>query len=183
MKDLGVAKQILGMEMHRDMINGKLWLSQHRYLENILTKFRMKDVKPVRNPFSYHFKFSVSLCPREEEEKEYMSHVPYASTVGSLMYVMVCTRPYISHVVGFVNRFMENPCREHWLAVKWVFCYLQGIIDYCITYNNSGDSICGYVDSIFTGDLDKRRSTFGYIFTLAGGPICWMSKLQNIIVV
>jgi hypothetical protein len=41
--------------------------------------------------------------------------------------------------------------------------------------------VCGYVDSNFVGDLDKRRSTSGYVFTLAGGPICWMSKLQNTI--
>eukprot|EP00253_Pinus_taeda_P026819 PITA_26819 len=31
------------------------------------------------------------------------------------------------------------------------------------------------------GDLDKRRSTSGYVFTLAGGAISWMSKLQNIV--
>jgi hypothetical protein len=42
-------------------------------------------------------------------------------------------------------------------------------------------NVCGYVDSYFVGDLDKRRSTSGYVFTLAGGPISWMSKLQNVV--
>ena len=42
-----------------------------------------------------------------------MSHVPYASALGSLMYAMVCTRLDISHVVGVVGRYMENPGREH----------------------------------------------------------------------
>jgi ATP-binding cassette subfamily B (MDR/TAP) protein 1 len=38
-----------------------------------------------------------------------MSKVPYASTVGSLMYAMVCTRAHIAHAVGVVSRYMNNP--------------------------------------------------------------------------
>ena len=95
------------------------------------------------------------------------------------MYAMVCTRLNISHAVGVVSRYMANPGKEHWLAVKWVLRYLRGTSDYCITYNRSSEFVCGYVDSDFAGDLDKRRSTLGYVFTLAGGAISWMSKLQN----
>jgi hypothetical protein len=46
-----------------------------------------------------------------------MSHVPYASAVGSLMYVMVCTRPDIAHVVGVLSRYMSKPRKEHWTTV------------------------------------------------------------------
>jgi hypothetical protein len=106
-----------------------------------------------------------------------MSRIPYANAVGSLMYAMVSTRPDISHAVGVVSRFMENPGKEHWATVKWVLRYLRGTSDYCITYNNGRELVCGYVDSDFAGDLDKRRSTSGYVFTLAGGAISWMSKL------
>ena len=63
--------------------------------------------------------------------------------------------------------------------MKCVLWYLRGTSDYCITFNNNNDSICGFVDSDFTGDLDKRRSTSGYVFTLDGGPIIWMSNLQE----
>ena len=62
-------------------------------------------------------------------------------------------------------------------AVKWELRYLRGTSDYYITFNNNNDFVCGFVDSDFTGDLDKRRSTLGYVFTLAGGAISWMSKL------
>src|ERR1044072_1696408 len=41
--------------------------------------------------------------------------------------------------------------------------------------------ILGYVDSDYAGDLDDRRSTTGYVFTLAGGPICWKSSVQSIV--
>jgi hypothetical protein len=55
-----------------------------------------------------------------------MSRVPYSSTVGNLMYLMVCTRPDIAHVVGVVRRYMNNPSKEHWEEVKWILKYLRG---------------------------------------------------------
>ena len=110
-----------------------------------------------------------------------MSHIPYANALGILMYVMISTRPDISHAVSVVSRYMKNPRKEHWAAVKWVFQYLRGTSNYCITFDGCSDEVCGYVDSDFAGDFDKRRSTLGYVFTLAGGAISWMSKLQNIV--
>ena len=41
--------------------------------------------------------------------------------------------------------------------------------------------VVGYVDSDYAGNLDDRRSTTGYVFTLAGGPICWKSTIQSIV--
>ena len=111
-----------------------------------------------------------------------MSRVPYASAVGSLMYAMVCTRPDIAQAVGVLSRFMANPGRVHWDAVKRVFRYLRGTSDYSICYhgNSSGTphSVCihGFVDSDWAGDIDHKRSTSGYVFTMFGGAINWMSK-------
>ena len=51
----------------------------------------MNNVKPISVPLASHFKISSSLCPNTNEEKEYMSRIPYANVVGTLMYVMVCT--------------------------------------------------------------------------------------------
>eukprot|EP00253_Pinus_taeda_P034234 PITA_34234 len=177
MKDLGATRQILGMEIFRDRSNGKLWLSQQKYIEKILLRFGMNNVKPLSIPLASHFKLSSSLCPSTNEENEYMSRIPYANVVGCLMNVTVCTRPDISHAVRVVSRYMSNLGKQHRSAVKWVLRYLRGTSDYCITYNRSSEFVCGYVDSNFAGDLDKRRSTSGYVFTLAGGAISWMSKL------
>jgi hypothetical protein len=52
-----------------------------------------------------------------------------------------------------------------------VLRYLIGTSNYSITYDGSSDSICSYVDLDFAGDLEKRRSTSGYVFTLAEGPV------------
>ena len=181
MKDLGATKHILGMEIHRDRKNVKLWLSQQKYVEKVLEKFRMNNLKPGNVPLASHFKISSVLSPRTNAEKQYMSHVPYANAVGNLMYAMVSTRPDISHAVGVVSKFMTNQSEEHWQEMKWVLRYLRGTSDHCIIFNGSEGSVYGYVDVDYTGDLDKRRSTTGYVFTLAGGAISWMSKLQEIV--
>ena len=101
MKDLGAANQILGIEIHKDGRNGKLSFSQEKCVEKILVRFKMNKVKLVNVPLASHFKLSSSLCPSSNEEKDYMSRVPYANVVGCLMYEMMSTRPNISHAVGF----------------------------------------------------------------------------------
>jgi len=58
-----------------------------------------------------------------------MSHAPYFSVVGSLMYAMVRTRPYLSHAVSVVTRYMHNPGRDHREAMKWILRYVKGSID------------------------------------------------------
>ena len=89
MKDLGVAKKILGIEIHRDRGTGKLWLSQKGYLNKGLERFSMLDAKPVSTPPFAHFKLSTQLCPSSDEESEYMSKMPYANAVGCLMYLTI----------------------------------------------------------------------------------------------
>jgi hypothetical protein len=58
---------------------------------------------------------------------------------------------------------------------------LKGTTNYDITFvrQKSDLSIVGYVDADYAGDSDDRRSTTGYVFTLAGGPICWKSMIQS----
>ena len=113
MKDLGNAKHILGMEILRDRKACKLWLSQKRYIERMLERFSMKNSKLVSTPLAGHFKLSKRLCPSTEKEKGEISIIPYSSTVGSLMYAMVCTRPNTSYAVGVVSKFLENPGKAH----------------------------------------------------------------------
>jgi hypothetical protein len=64
-----------------------------------------------------------------------MAHVPYAIVISSLMYVMVCTRPEISHTLGVLSRCMSTPGKEHSIVVKRVFRYLCGTKDYYICYH------------------------------------------------
>ena len=70
-----------------------------------------------------------------------MSKVSYVNTVGCLMYLMVCTRPNISHAVSVVNRYMANQGKEHWNAVKWIFRYLKRTRDFGILFDKRASRI------------------------------------------
>ncbi|KAL3835280.1 hypothetical protein ACJIZ3_003671 [Penstemon smallii] len=179
MKDLGPAKQILGVRITRDRKAKKLWLSQERYIEKVLQRFNMGNAKVVSTPLALHFKLSMKQSPSTDEEKAYMQKIPYASAVGSLMYAMVCTRPDIAHAVGIVSRFLSNPGKEHWEAVKWIMRYLRGSSDLRLCFGSEKPTLIGYTDSDMAGDIDSRKSTSGYLVSFAGGAVSWQSRLQK----
>ena len=134
MKDLRDASFILGMEIKRDWEKRKLWLNQRKYVETILHRLNMHGRKLVKAPIPIGVKLSTDQCPKTQEEEEDMSHVSYASAVGSLMYAMVCTRPNITYAVGVLSRYMSKQGKEYWTAVKRVFRYLRGTTNYGLCY-------------------------------------------------
>jgi hypothetical protein len=115
-------------------------------------------------------------------ERRAMESIPYASVVGSLMYASTCTRPDISFAVGMLGRYQSNPGIDHWKAAKKILRYLQGTKEYMLTYRRSNNlEVLGYSDSDYAGCIDTRKSTFGYVFLLAGGVVSWKSSKQSII--
>ena len=76
MKDLGAAKKILGIEIMRDRVAGRLSLSRKGYIEKVLRRFNMQNEKPITTPLAAHLRLSSTLCPQSDEEVDYMSRVP-----------------------------------------------------------------------------------------------------------
>ena len=72
------------------------------------------------------------------------------------MYAMVCTRLDIAHVVGVVSRYMNDPGKEHWMALKWILRYLRGTIAHALCFGGLSIVLQGYVDSNMEGDKDSR---------------------------
>ena len=179
MKDLGPAKQILGMKISRDRSVVTLNLSQELYIEKVLSRFRVNDAKPRNTPLENHFKLPKEQSPKTAEERDHMTLVPYASAVVSLMYAMVCTRPDIAHAVRVVNRYMVNPGKEHWEAVKWLLRYLRGTSSTSLCFGKGNVTLQGFVDDDFGGYVDSSKSTSGYIYTIGGTTVSWMFKLQK----
>ncbi|KAL5837333.1 hypothetical protein ACOSQ3_014502 [Xanthoceras sorbifolium] len=181
MKDLGAAKQILGMRIKRDTKSETLLLSQAEYIKKVLSRFNMQDAKPVSTPLGVHFRLSKEQSPKTEEERTHMAKVPYASAIGSLMYAMVCTRPDIAQAVGAVSRYMNNPGKIHWEAVKWILRYLRGTTNKTLCFKGGDTTLTGYVDADLAGNVDIRKSTTGYVYTLGGTAVSWVSQLQKIV--
>ena len=84
---------------------------------------------------------------------------------------MVCIRPDIAHVVGVVSRFMSRPGKQHWEAIKWILRYLKGSSNTCLCFTGASLKLQGYVDTDFAGDIDSRKSTTVFVFTLGGTAI------------
>ncbi|KAG9445072.1 hypothetical protein H6P81_016412 [Aristolochia fimbriata] len=171
----------LGCKLPRDKKKKKLWLSQEGYVKKVLERFNMHESKAVTTTLGSQFKLSKEQGAKSDEEIAHMKTVPYASTIGSLMYAMVSTRPDIAHAVGVVSRFMKNLGKEHWEAVKWIFRYLKGTSDYCLCFGENNIDVKGFVDSNHAGDRDNGRSTSGYVFTIGGTAVSWVSKLQKVV--
>lgn len=126
MKNLGATSRILGMQIIRDRQAKTLFLTQTGYVKKVINRFAMDCSKLVVTPLATHFRLSKQQEPVEDDEIAYMRSVPYSSVVGSIMYAMVCSRLDLTHNVCVVSRFMGNPGKEHWNAVKWVLRYLKG---------------------------------------------------------
>ena len=179
LKDLGLARQILGMQILHDRKAKKLWLSQEKYIKRVLERFNMKHARLVSTPLGAHFKLRKKSCSSSKKEKKDIASTIYFLAVGSLIYAMVCTRPYIAHVVGVVSRFMVNPGKDNWEVVKWIFRYLRGSSKLCLTFGGFKPVLKGYIDVDWVGDLDGRKSTLRYLFTFVGGVVSWQSRLQK----
>ncbi|XP_038885932.1 secreted RxLR effector protein 161-like [Benincasa hispida] len=138
----------------------------------------MDRAKYIETPSAANARLSFVLSPQSEAEKEYMSRVPYASAVGSLRYVMVCTRPDLAYVVSVVSRFMGQPGKEYWQAVKRIFHYLRGTFDVGLVYGNDTKYFLASYSDYDYANVDSRRSMTIYVFTLGDSVVSWKATLQ-----
>ena len=84
----------------------------------------------------------------------------------------------LGHVVGVVSRYRHDLGKGLWQAVKWILRYLLKTVDVGLVFEQDDaydQYVIGFVDSDCAGDLNKRRSTTGYVFTLLGAPVSWKS--------
>ena len=172
MKDLGIARKFLGMEIEYGK-DGSIKIHQNQYIQQLLTRQGMQDCTPVTTPMDTSVKLTKTVdddVPADPKE--------YASIVGGLMFAACVTRPDIMCAVGQLSQFLNNPSSKHLLAVKRVLRYLQGTSSYGITYRPPPLRLQGYSDADWAGDLDTRRSTTGYVVMLNNGAIVWQSRRQ-----
>ena len=93
----------------RDRKQGIIALHQSNYIRRMLDRYSMADCKPCKSPGDPRNKLTKDQCPQDEEEKRKLSAVPYREAVGSLMFLMVCSRPDIAYSVSRVAKFCDNP--------------------------------------------------------------------------
>ena len=179
MKDLGEASYIIGIQIIRDCKNKLLTLSQASYIDKVLARFSMQDSMKGLLPTRHGIILSKEQCTKTPQEEEDMRRIPYASAVGNLMYVMLCTRPDICYAVRIVSRCQSNPGIGHWVAVKYILKYLRRTRDYMLVYSGGDLNPIRYTNSDFQSNKDSRKSTSGSILTLGCGAVVWRSIKQS----
>jgi len=122
MKDLGQARVMLGIEITRDRKNRQLFISQHEYTLSILDRFGMEHSRSVATPMDKPGNSANDNGPAID--------APYRQAIGSLMYLMIGSRPDLAFAVGRLSQYSENPSQENWVAVKRVFRYINGTKDF-----------------------------------------------------
>eukprot|EP00253_Pinus_taeda_P028765 PITA_28765 len=150
---LGELTYFLGLQIQQK--EEGIFLSQTKYLKQILKKYGMEDAKPVCTPM-------VTGCSLNANDESAAVHQQtHRSMIGSLLY-LTGTRPDIMHAVGIVGRFQANPKETHLQAVKRIFKYLQGTQKYGLWYPRDTDlTLHAYTDADWAGSVDDRKSTSG----------------------
>ena len=148
-------------------------MHQSAYLKNAVSKFGLLNCKPVSVPLASHFILSKHQCPVSDSEILEMEEIPYSNAIGTVMFSMISTRPDLAYSISLLSRYMSNPGKEHWNALKHLLKYINSSLHAGLCYKNWSNTLdlVGYVDSDFAGDRDSRKSTTAYFFTLGGNCI------------
>ena len=133
-----------------------LFLSQQKYIRDLLLRLKMDSVKPVSSPMATSCKLSKIVG------KSFSDPFVYRSTVGALQYLSF-TRPDIAFSVNKVAQFMQAPTDEHWSAVKRILRYLKSIIQHGIFLSrHSSVQFTAYTYADWAWSIDDRKSTGDY---------------------
>ena len=183
LRDLGPTTQLLGMDIHRDCPNHRLYLSQSQHIANLLQEHGLQDCKPVSTPLNPGSRLSTSISPQNDAEASEIHQYPYISVVGSLMYLAVTTRSVIAYAARVLARFNSNPDPAHWQAAKHVLHYLKGTMDHSIVYqpSDSPEPFTIYSDADHGGNPENGKSTGGYVAEIRSGVVSWSLKLQTLV--
>nr|XP_028959295.1 uncharacterized protein LOC108171893 [Malus domestica] len=169
-KDLGPLHYFLGIQITKTA-NG-LFLSQQKYVQDLLTKTEMLDSKACDTPCLPYTRLL------KDDGDPYNNPMLYRSVVGALQY-LTFTRPNIAFSVHQVCQFMQTPMNAHFTAVKRILRYLKGTMQFGITYTHGDLSLKAFSDADWAGDPNDRRSTTGLVVFLGNNPISWSSKKQQ----
>ncbi|CAL8994451.1 unnamed protein product [Prunus brigantina] len=139
MKDIGRLTYFLGLEVHYQD-NGDIFVNQAKYARDLFKKACMDTCKPCLTPIKPH------QSVLKDEGTLLSDPTLYRSLVGALQY-LTFTRPDIAFAVNTVCQFMNAPTDTHFALVKRILRYLQGTLQYGITFSTGSMLLSGYCDS------------------------------------
>ncbi|KAD0234951.1 hypothetical protein E3N88_44570 [Mikania micrantha] len=165
MEDMGLADLIFGIKINR---------TQNSLVEKILEKFNARDISVAQTPVDTTQHLS-------KTKGEGVAQLEYSRIIGSLMYLMKCTRPDLAYVVSRLSRYNSYPSSKHLKGMTRLLRYLRYTRNYGLHYGRDPAVIEGYNDTNWISDMKDSKSTSGYVFTLGGAAIASKSSKQTLI--
>ncbi|CEO95378.1 hypothetical protein PBRA_009644 [Plasmodiophora brassicae] len=121
------------------------------------------------------------MSPQSDLDRDEMATKPYLKLIGCLTWLAHRCRPDIAYITNVLAQFSSNPGIQHWRAGQRVLKYLAGTMTHGIRYERQPeDRLIAYADADWASDPDTRRSRSGHIILLAGGPVHWQSRRQDL---
>lgn len=173
MKDLGEIRPVLGIEIEYDREKGVMKLSQEKYDETVLKKFNMTLCKDIETPLEANF------IVRNPGEKQVVESIPYREFVGSIMYLMLVTRPELAFLTGLLSQFSGRHSLDHWKACKRVLHYIQNTKDHFILYQTKVRSTLEIYSDASWGGTESRKSISRFALFYGKCLVSWSSREQN----
>ncbi|GJU79831.1 putative ribonuclease H-like domain-containing protein [Tanacetum coccineum] len=153
-----------------------IFISQDKYVAEILKKFNYTDVKSASTPVDLE-----KPLVKDGDADDVDVHL-YRSMIGSLMY-LTTSRPDIMFAVCACARFQVTPKTSHLLAVKRIFRYLKGKPTLGLWYSrDSPFELVAYTDIDYVGETQERKSTTEGCQFLGNMLISWQCKKQIMVV-
>jgi len=171
---LGETKEFLRMRITRH--KGIISLDQKDYLKTVLERFNMQNVKEAYTPLPSGYNPVPNESPVDKKLR-----TKYQQVIGSLLYLMLGTRPDIAYAVTKMARFAANPSEEHYNKALYICKYLAGTMDYKLQYGLKQHGLYTYADADWASDQGSRHSITGYLVLLGGSAISWNSRVQKMI--
>ncbi|KAJ2934251.1 hypothetical protein H1R20_g2855, partial [Candolleomyces eurysporus] len=174
-RDLGTPTEFLSMTIQYD--GNTIKLDQTKYLEKVLERFGMANAKPARTPMVEGY-----YPAKYEGPNNAVLTRKYQSVIGSLLYLMLGTRPDIAYAVTKMAQHCANPTEEHLSKALYIMKYLVGTRKYSLVFEGRkglGQGLESYTDSDYAQDPTHRLSQTGNLVLLASGAVSWKSYTQK----
>ena len=174
-RDLGDAKEFLRMRIVRK--GRSIHLDQRAYLEKVLERCGMTNARPTPTPLPAGY---IPAPNKGQAKPELRSR--FQTVIGSLLYLMLGTRPDLAFAVTKLAQFASNPSDDHLNRALYICRYLVGTKDYSLVYNGASQAgLIAGTDSDWASDPHSRRSQTGFFLKLANGIFSWQSRAQKTI--
>ena len=176
LKDLTNVNVINFLGLEIECKGNFITVSQKRLIQKVLKNFHMENSHPKDVPISKGLKLEVTRDPENDR-------LPYRELVGSLMYIMMGTRPDLCFAISYFSQFQSCYSEEHWKYLKDVLRYLNAVQNLGLKFSKNTDcnltfNLQAYADADFANSKD-RKSISGFVVKLNTNLIAWKSKKQN----